>query len=100
MIALALVLALTAHTPPAAKAAPQPSKAVQAGAQAVLSGVRVTLACTAFADGHVGDCSVERETHPGLGFGEAAVALMDGATLEPVAGARDERFQRTIEFTP
>lgn len=63
-----------------------------------LSAVAVTLECTARASGRVENCQVLGETHPGLGFGEAAVALMRDARVEP--GARDIQFARTIQFLP
>lgn len=63
-----------------------------------LQGVAVTLECTAFADGRVGDCSVLDETHPGMGFGEAAIALMADAVTDPAAA--DHQFARTIQFMP
>ena len=65
---------------------------------AILAGVAVTLECTAHTDGHVDGCRVLGETHPGLGFGEAAIALMRGAEVEP--GPREIQFARTIQFTP
>ena len=78
--------------PPAA----QPAMEVSSGP--VLTSVAVTLECTARADGHVEGCTVLGETHPGLGFGEAAIALMRGAEVEP--GSRDVQFARTIQFMP
>ena len=64
----------------------------------MLQSVAVTLECTAFADGHVGDCTVMEETHPGMGFGDAAIALMAGATTD--RSAADHKFARTIQFMP
>ena len=63
-----------------------------------LMAVSVTLECTARADGRVENCQVLGETHPGLGFAEAAVALMREAEVEP--GDKDYQFARTIQFTP
>ena len=60
--------------------------------------VAVSLECTAFADGRVGDCIVMEETHPGMGFGDAAIALMAGATTD--RSAADHKFARTIQFMP
>lgn len=60
--------------------------------------VAVTLECTARASGKVENCQVLGETHPGLGFGEAAIALMRDATVNP--GRADFQFARTIQFTP
>lgn len=65
---------------------------------AVLSSVAVTLECTARASGRVEGCKVLGETHPGLGFGEAAIALMRDARVEP--GPSDVQFARTIQFMP
>ena len=64
----------------------------------VLEGVAVTVECTAHTDGRVDGCMVLGETHPGLGFGTAAVALMNGSDVAP--GPRDLQFARTIQFTP
>ncbi len=44
------------------------------------------------------NCQVLGETHPGLGFGEAAIALMRDATVEP--SPQDFQFARTIQFVP
>lgn len=60
--------------------------------------VAVTVECTARANGLVEGCRVLGETHPGLGFAEAALALMRDAEVEP--GLRDYQFARTIQFTP
>ena len=89
-------------TPQTAK----PTKAVQpavasarpASSGAILAGVAVTLECTARANGRVEGCRVLGETHPGMAFGEAAVALMRDARVDP--GERDVQFARTIQFTP
>lgn len=100
MIPLILSIALVANpsiVPGALKAAP----AVVAPAPAptpLLQGVTVTLECTARANGKVEACRVMDETHPGMGFGDAAVALMNGAEVEP--GPRDVQFARTLVFTP
>lgn len=64
----------------------------------VLSSVAVTVECTAQADGHVTDCEVLAETHPGMGFGEAAVALIEDSTV--ARSGAEVRFARTIQFTP
>lgn len=64
----------------------------------VLAGVAVTVECTARASGKIDACVVLGETHPGLGFGEAAVALVQDSRVEP--GQGDVRFARTIQFTP
>lgn len=65
---------------------------------APLLSVAVTLECTARARGKVENCQVLGETHPGMGFAEAAVALMREATVGP--GPQDFQFARTIQFTP
>lgn len=67
------------------------------------SAVRVRLRCTAYGDGHVGGCEVLDETRPGLGFGKAAVVLMEMSTIEPDRHDDhpvDVTFEHTIEFTP
>ena len=63
----------------------------------------VRLRCTALASGHVTDCVVLEETRPGYGFGEAALALMNGAEVAPIVDRGrpvDAPFERTIDFTP
>lgn len=64
----------------------------------MLNGVMVTLECRARSNGRVEDCHVLAETHPGLGFGEAAIALMRDARVAP--GPTDIQFARTVQFTP
>lgn len=69
----------------------------------VLPGVSVDLECLAYPDGRIDRCVVIEETRPGLGFGEAAIALMEGATLgDETAKPRfgPVKFRHTIEFTP
>lgn len=84
---------------PAQKAVQPAAESVREGSAAtVLSNVAVTLECTARASGRVENCKVLGETHPGLGFGEAAIALMRDAEVAP--GPRDVQFARTIEFMP
>ncbi|WP_395650407.1 TonB family protein [Brevundimonas sp.] len=73
-------------------------RTLDAGSGPTLTAVAVTLECTARATGRVTGCRVLGETHPGLGFGEAAIALMRGAEVEP--GPRDVQFARTIQFMP
>lgn len=77
---------------------PTPAVAMAPAPAPMLQSVAVTLECTAFADGRVGDCEVMEETHPGMGFGDAAIALMTGATTD--RSAADHRFARTIQFMP
>lgn len=77
---------------------PVTESAVQRSSGATLASVAVTLECTARASGQVEDCKVLGETHPGLGFGEAAIALMRDAEVDP--GPRDIQFARTIQFMP
>lgn len=63
----------------------------------------VRLRCTALASGRVTDCVVLEETRPGLGFGEAALALMSDAEVTPITEHGrpvDAPFERTIDFTP
>lgn len=98
-IALAVVLMLDASpkSEPVTKLAAREAAAQETQSAPLLS-VAVTLECTARAGGQVKNCRVLGETHPGLGFGEAAVALMRNATVEP--GAKDFQFARTIQFIP
>ena len=103
MYALILATALLLDTTASQKVdlkTPRPvAQASVGGAQArVLSSVAVTLECTARASGRVENCLVLGETHPGLGFGEAAIALMRDAEVAP--GTRDVQFARTIQFMP
>jgi hypothetical protein len=104
MIALILAAALLADASPkepaGLKAQPVSETARPASVETgpVLSSVAVTLECTAHANGHVSGCTVLGETHPGLGFGEAAIALMRDAEVAP--GPRDFQFARTIQFMP
>lgn len=100
MIALALAALLMTTPGDAAGRLPGTPAAltVEPAAAPMLQSVAVTLECTAFVDGRVGDCQVLDETHPGLGFGEAAIALMADAEVAP--GAREVRFARTIQFMP
>lgn len=80
--------------------APPPQRLIIAPqlAAAPLLSVAVTLECTARASGKVENCQVLGETHPGMGFAEAAVALMREATVDP--GPQDFQFARTIQFRP
>lgn len=106
MISLLLTaaLALTAPTAPnaalGAASKPVPAKAAARGepVEPILQSVAVTLECTATAEGRVRDCAVLGETHPGLGFAETAIALMQNAEVAP--GPRDVQFARTIQFMP
>lgn len=83
-------------TPPAAESLRETVSDTARGP--VLSAVAVTLECTARANGDVEGCHVLGETHPGLGFGDAAVALMRGEHVAP--GPRDVQFAKTIQFMP
>lgn len=99
MISLLLAAALLIDPSPAPKAVVKPAAAQDARpAKPVLHGVAVTLECTARANGRVENCQVLGETHPGAGFGEAAIALMQGTDVAP--GDRDIQFARTIQFMP
>lgn len=104
MFAAVLIATLIASGPSALKVETDQHKVVdQPAAEQPLSGISVSLECVAYADGHVGNCTVLNETRPGLGFGEAAVALMNGS---PVASdvslgrAPQVKFRHTIQFTP
>jgi len=101
MIALVLAALLTNATPvDASLKTPQPvvERVSETSSGPILASVAVTLECTAHTDGHVDGCKVLGETHPGLGFGEAAIALMQDSEVEP--GPREVQFARTIQFTP
>lgn len=104
MIALLFAIALTTgptETPARldkADAEVKPVVMTTEDAAPVLAGVAVTVECTARADGKVEGCIVLGETHPGLGFGEAAMALVQDGRVEP--GQQDVQFARTIQFTP
>lgn len=100
MIALLFAAAIAAHATPAAKTAPRPAPSAHEAqaAKTVLHGVAVTLECTARASGRVENCQVLGETHPGAGFAEAAIALMQDSDVAP--GDRDIQFARTIQFMP
>lgn len=109
MIVLSLILALLvdptvgSSTPAPASFMPaslalEPASTSTPSDAPMLQSVAVTLECTAFADGHVGACKVLDETHPGLGFGEAAIALMRDATVD--RSSTDHQFARTIQFMP
>ena len=100
MIHFLLAAALLTDPSAAAKAATKPAAAAREpkAAKPILHGVAVTLECTARASGRVENCQVLGETHPGSGFGEAAIALMQGAQVAP--GDRDIQFARTIQFMP
>ncbi|AQR63219.1 hypothetical protein BZG35_17375 [Brevundimonas sp. LM2] len=105
MIALILAAALSTNAGlaktsdrPLAPALQPIAYAASAAPAPVLAGVAVTLECTAHTDGRVGECSVLGETHPGMGFGAAAIALVEGTEVEP--GPEPVQFARTIQFMP
>ena len=64
----------------------------------LLQGVAVTLECTTTPQGRVAGCFVLDEAHHGPGFGEADMALMQDAEIEPTA--EPFQFVRTIQFIP
>lgn len=101
MIIIALSVALMLDASPRLDAVTKPAareiRAHENKAAPLLS-VAVTLECTARATGQVENCRVLGETHPGMGFGDAAIALMRDVTVE--RGAEDFQFARTIQFTP
>ena len=103
MIAFTIAAALLLDPSPKDVAAPKSPQPVaqtvsDSSTGTVLSAVAVTLDCTAHSDGRVSACKVLGETHPGLGFGEAAIALMRDVEVEP--SPRDFQFAHTIQFTP
>ena len=97
LLATALLLDPGAPLPITFKAAPSPV-APRTTAAPVLTSVAVAVECTARRDGRVENCRVMEETHPGMGFGAAAVALMTDTRVAP--GERDVQFARTIQFLP
>ena len=100
MVPLLLAAALALNAPPSPlkpARSDMPVKATSSEAP-MLNGVMVTVECTARSNGLVEDCHVLAETHPGLGFGEAAIALMRDARVAP--GPTDIQFARTLQFTP
>ena len=103
MIALILAAALfvdpvfsVANTGSKAQVVPAPVS--EQSQTADLQGVAVTLECTARITGRVDACTVLGETHPGMGFGQAALALMKDAEVGPQK--TETRFAKTILFTP
>lgn len=99
MIELILSAALLLNDSPTPKPVVKPAPAAMGIERDPLPmAVAVTLECTAKASGQVENCRVLGETHPGMGFGEAALALMRDAEVAP--GPRDVQFARTIQFTP
>ena len=103
MLTILLAAALLSDTTPRQDIAltrlSPPVERIDSGAPgAMLQNVAVTLECTARASGRVENCLVLGETHPGLGFGEAAIVLMRDAQVDP--GRADVQFARTIQFIP
>lgn len=101
ILAIAATLVLDPGVVPVAVSRPEPRPTMTTegfAAGRTLAAVAVTLECTARANGRVENCQVLGETHPGLGFGDAALALMRDARVEP--GPGDIQFARTIQFVP
>lgn len=99
LVAAVVIADVSPRAKPVRAAAPPPQEGVrQTTSGPVLSSVAVTLECTARVSGRVENCRVLGETHPGLGFGETAIALMNGQTV--ARGAADVQFARTIQFVP
>ena len=94
----ALILCPALATAPRALATSPTKTSAPVATAPLLEDVSVTLECTAPPRGRVAGCLVLDETHPGPGFGEAAIALMQDAEIEPVA--EPIQFARTIQFTP
>ena len=60
------------------------------------------LSCTSRADGSVENCRVVSETPAGMGFGRAAIRVVQRAQLSPVsvdAMTRDQEFRVTMAFS-
>lgn len=109
MFAFALALLSIGSTAPSptwvapARPAVVEVAATSAAPSELPTAVSVRLRCTAYGDGHIGGCSVLEESRPGMGFGRAAVALMEmsGVTPDLHEGRPvDVTFEHTIEFTP
>jgi TonB family protein len=103
MIELLIAAALFIDPAPVALTAPSKGQVTSAAFRErpeapLLQGVAVTLECTARATGRVEACKVLEETHPGMGFGQAALSLMEDAEVEPPR--TDTQFAKTIVFTP
>lgn len=102
MLVLLSALAAFAPDPALPQTPPRPAAPVMTPVRdtpaPTLSMVAVTLECTARTTGKVENCKVLGETHPGLGFGDAAIALMRDAEVAP--GPREIQFARTIQFVP
>ena len=100
MISLILAAILISSTPNVPdRLGPEPTRTSAPVATApLLEGVVVTLECTTTPQGRVAGCFVLDETHPGPGFGEAAMALLQDAEVEPAAEPCP--FARTIQFIP
>jgi TonB family protein len=94
----ALVLSPALVTAPRALAIGPARTSAPVATAPLLEGVAVTLECTATPQGRVAGCFVLAETHPGPGFGEAAMALMQDAEIEPAA--EPLQFVRTIQLIP
>lgn len=87
-------------TPPVWIRQPAPLYPVRALQRGIDRG-EVMLQCSAFASGALGACSVLRESPPGAGFAEAALASTRQARVEPrtVNGVRtDSRIAYTVRF--
>jgi hypothetical protein len=79
-------------------AALAPAPAEPMGQTSDLVGVAVSVECVARADGRIEQCQILGQTHPGLGFDRAAIALLESSTTDPAA--EDRAFVRTLQFTP
>jgi TonB family protein len=94
----ALVLSPALATAPRALAIGPTRTSAPVATAPLLEGVAVPLECTTTPQGRVAGCFVLDEAHPGPGFGEAAMALMQDAEIEPVP--EPLQFARTIQFIP
>ncbi|QQQ19016.1 energy transducer TonB [Brevundimonas vitis] len=67
---------------PAWSRSPRPEFPLDAVERGISSGL-VGASCSALANGRVVQCEVLYEEHPGLGFGDAALASLRQAVLSP-----------------
>ena len=103
LLMLATLAALANQAPRMEQTAAAAKAAARQAEVEVLADVSVRVECTASREGRVSACVVLEESRPGLGFGQAALALMEGAEVTPPpanSAPAPVRFERTIQFMP
>ena len=103
LLMLVTLVALANEAPRVEQTVAATKAAARQAEAEVLADVSVRVECTASREGRVSACVVLEESRPGLGFGQAALALMEGAEVTPPragAGVASVRFERTIQFMP